>query len=118
MAPRPATPRTVWPANVSPAASSLGEGDGGLRRDGAEREALHQVERDALGVVALVAHREVLARLEQEVAAALAEHDRALHARRPHERAAGDLAQVVEQRVAAVLAGLQHAGVGVRAERD
>ena len=65
-----------------------------------------------------VADREVLARDELEVAAAQAEHDGAVDAGRPHDRAAEDLAQVVEQRVAAVLGGLDDAGVAARPERD
>ena len=75
---------------------------------------LDEVELDGAGVVALVADREILADVEQEVAATLADHDRALHAGRPHERPADDLAQVVEERVAAVLAGLEDALVGLR----
>ena len=46
---------------------------------------------DGVGVVVVVADREVLAGLEEEVAAAQAEHDRALDARRPDDRAAEDL---------------------------
>ena len=65
----------------------------------------------------VVSDRQVLADVEHEVAAALADHDRALHAGRPDERSADDLAQVVEQRVAAVLGGLHHARVDVGAER-
>ena len=42
-----------------------------------------EVEVDGVGVVAVVADREVLAGLEQEVAAALADDDGALHARAP-----------------------------------
>ena len=63
-----------------------------------------------------VADRQVLARLEEEVAAAQAEDDRAFDPGRPDDRAREDLRQVVEQRVAAVLGGLDHPRVLVGAE--
>ena len=65
-----------------------------------------------------VADRQVLARLEEEVAAAQAEHDPAGQPRRPDDRAAEDLRQVVQERVAAVLGGLDHPHVLVGAERQ
>ena len=57
--------------------------------------------RTTLAVVRVVADREVLPGLEDEVSAAQADDDRALDARRPDDRAVEDLAQVLEQRVAA-----------------
>src|SRR5215207_3173524 len=63
---------------------------GRLRRRDAEAEALLEVEVDEVGVVMVVADREVLAGLEQEVAAAQGHDDRAAHARRPHDRAAAE----------------------------
>jgi len=50
----------------------------------------------AFGVVVAVAEAEVLPGLEEEVAPAQAEHDGALYSGCPHDRAAEDLAQVVE----------------------
>src|SRR4029450_5187492 len=44
--------------------------------------------------------------------------DCALDSRSPDDRAADDLSQMVEKRVTAVLAGLQHTRVGLRAERE
>ena len=69
---------------VQPRAQEAGR----LGRRDAEAEALLQVEVDGFGVVVVVADREVLAGLEQEVAAAQADDDRAAHAGRPHDRAA------------------------------
>ena len=66
----------------------------------------------------LVADRQILAGLEVEVAAAHAQHDRAAHARRPHDRALDDVAQVVEQRVAAVLGSFDDARVVLAPERQ
>ena len=56
---------------------------GRLRRGDAEGEALLEVEVDELGVVVVVADREVLAGLEQEVAAAQGHDDRAAARRAP-----------------------------------
>jgi hypothetical protein len=81
-------------------------GDGRFRRGDAEAEAFLQVEMGGVGVVVVVADREVLAGVEQEVAAAHAHNRGALHARGPDERSAEDRAQVVEQRVAAVSVSL------------
>src|SRR6202042_3836733 len=84
----------------------LGERDRGFRRRDVEAEALLQIQLHGLGVVPFVADRNVLAGFEHEVAATEADHDRASHARGPDDRALEDLAQVLEQRVAAVLSGL------------
>jgi hypothetical protein len=48
-----------------------------LRRRDAEGEALHEIQVDGVGVVAVVADREILTGVEEEVAAALAQDDRA-----------------------------------------
>ena len=66
----------------------------------------------------LVTDRDVLPGLEQEVAAAEADHDRATDARGPDDRALEDLPQMLEQRVAAVLGGLDDSLVLVSAERE
>ena len=73
---------------------------------------------DRLGVVGLVADRHVLAGLEGEVAAAHAHDDRSVDARRPDDRPLDDVAQVVEQRVAAVLGGFHDARVVLAPERQ
>ena len=57
-------------------------------------------------VVVLVSDRQILAAVEQEVAAAEADHDRAVQAGRPDDRALDDLAQVFDQWVATVFGGL------------
>ena len=74
-----------------------------------EAEALLQVQPHRLAVVAVVADRQVLARLEQEVATPPAQNQRAADARGPHDRTLEDRAQVLEQWVAALLGGLSHA---------
>ena len=73
---------------------------------------------DLLGVVVVVTDRQVLAGLEQEVATPQADDDRSLDARRPHDRAAEDLPEVVEDDEPAVLGGLDDAGVAVGPERQ
>ena len=71
-----------------------------------------------VGGVMAVSNRQVLSRLEEEVAAAEAEDDSSLDAGRPDDRPLEDLRQVVEQRVAAVLGGLDHPRVLGGAERE
>src|ERR1700761_9394878 len=67
----------------------------------------------------VVADRQVLARFEQEVAATQAQRDRAAQARRPDDRpAVEDLPQVVEERGAAVLGGVDHLDVLVGTARQ
>ncbi len=66
-----------------PSASLGRQGDGRLRRGHAEAERLLDVEVHDVGVVAVVADRQVLAALEQEVAAAQRDDDGAGHARAP-----------------------------------
>src|SRR3954447_25473377 len=110
IAPAPATirvaaavPRAVIPELSRPRGL---QGARRLRRRDPEAEALLEVEVDVVGVVVVVADREVLPGLEQEVPAAQRHHDRAAHARRPDDRAAReDLLEVIEERVAAVLGG-------------
>ncbi len=62
-------------------------------------------------VVSLVADGEVLSAVEDEVASALAEHDRTDEPGRPDDRTVEDLAQMVEQQVTAMLGGLDDAPV-------
>src|SRR5579863_4851448 len=76
-----------------------------------EAEALFEVERHDLGVVRGVADGDVLARLEDEVPAPQAQDDAALDPGRPHQGAAQDLAEVVQEQVAAVLGGVDDLGV-------
>ncbi len=83
-----------------------------------EGEGLLEVEVHRLGVVMVVADRDVLARLEVEVVPALADHHRTLDAGGPHDRATQDLAEVVEHEHPPVLGRLDHAGVLVGAERE
>ena len=73
---------------------------------------------DGVGVVVVVADGEILAGVEEEVASALADDDGAVDAGRPDDRAAEDLAQMVEQGVAAVLGCLGDGGVVVGAEGE
>src|SRR6185437_1094447 len=89
-----------------------------LRRGDVEAEALLQVEANLVGVVVQVSDGEVLAGLEEEVVAAHADHDGALQTRRPDQLALDDLAQVLEQRIAAVLSGLHHLLVLLVAQRQ
>ena len=87
---------------------------GGVGLEDPEAEALLEVERHGFGVVRRVADRDVLSGLEDEVPAPQAEHDAALDSRRPHQGAAQDLAEVVEEQVAAVLGGVDDLGVDAR----
>src|SRR5438067_13231364 len=91
--------------------SGWGERHRRLRRGHVKAEALLEIQPHHVAVVRVVADREVLARLEEKVAAAQAEHDRSLHAGRPDDRALEDLAKVVEERVAAVLGRLDQSPV-------
>ena len=88
-----------------------------LRLVHAEREALLEVEVHVLVVVVRVADRDVLAALEDEVAAAEADDEAVLSARAPHDRSAEDAPHVVEDGIAAVLGRLDDTGVLGRAER-
>src|SRR3954466_10594044 len=67
-----------------------GQRDRRLGRRDAEAEALDEVQLDVLGVVAVIADRDVLAALEEKVPAAQAEYDAAVDAGRPHERPVED----------------------------
>jgi len=71
-----------------------------------------------VGIVAGVAHGEVFPDGHLEVATALADDDGTVDGRRPDDRPAEDLAQVVQHRVAAVLGGLGDSGEGPGPERD
>src|SRR5262245_8106226 len=102
----------------APSARSSRERHSGLRRDDPEAEALAQVERDGLRIVVLVADGDVLAGVEEEVAPSHAHDGSSFDPRSPDERAAEDLPQMVEEGVTASLAGLQHARVRVRTERQ
>jgi hypothetical protein len=90
---------------------------GCLGRRDPEAEALLQVQVDGVRIVVLVSDREILAAVEEEIAPAHAEHGAAVDRRRPHDRAAEDLAQVLEEGIPAVLAGLENSGVNLGAER-
>jgi hypothetical protein len=83
---------------------SLGsESDGCFGGDDAEAEAFDQVEVHDVAVVAVVPDGDVVTRFEEEVAAAEADDRAAADPRRPDEGATEDLAQVIEQRVTAML---------------
>jgi O-acetylserine/cysteine efflux transporter len=88
-----------------------------LRCGDVEAEALLQVQPDDIAVVGVIADRQVLARLEDEVAASLADHDRTLDPGRPDDRTLEDLPQVLEQRVSPMLRGLRHTPVLLASER-
>src|SRR3954447_19138504 len=92
------------------------EADGSLGSRDAEAEALLQVEPGGVGVVALVSNREILAGLEEEVASPHAHHGTTRNGGGPDDRAAPDLPQVLHQRIPAVLAGLEDAGMSLGAE--
>src|SRR5204862_6413384 len=89
----------------------------GFRSGRVEAEALFGVQAPDLAVVAVVTDAQVLPAFEEEVAASEAEHHRAVDAWRPDDRAFQDLAEVVEQRIAAVLRGLHHSAVLMPSER-
>src|SRR3954469_14912574 len=94
------------------------ERDRRLRRRHPEREALLEIEVDRVLVVGAVADRQVLAGLQEEVAAAHADEHGAFDPGRAYERAAGDLDQVLEHRVAAVLGRLDDLAVAAGPERE
>src|SRR5439155_27195011 len=94
------------------------EGDRGAGLAYLEGEALLQIEPDGVGGVAAVADREVLAAHEVEVAPPLADDDGAVDGPGPHDGTAEHEADVLEDRIAAVLGGLDHACVAARAEGD
>src|SRR5664279_5986610 len=96
----------------------MGEVDGGLGGVHLEGDALLDVEVDAVPSGISVADREVLTDGENVVAATLREHDRPLDGGGPDDRAAQQLAQVLEYRVAAVLDGLGDPRVATGAESD
>ena len=100
------------------AVQQLGDRHRGLGGHVAERERGLEVERHPVGVVRRVADGDVLPAVEEEVAAAQREDDRALEPRRPHDRPAEDALEVVEQRVAAELARLDHARPLLAAQRE
>jgi hypothetical protein len=91
---------------------------GRLGRRDPEAEALLQVQVDGVRVVVLVSDRKVLAAVEEEIAPPHAYNGAAVDRGRPHDRAAEDLAQVLEQGIPTVLAGLEDPGVNLRAERE
>src|SRR5947209_13411862 len=89
----------------------------GLGRDDAEAEALLQIQPDDVGIVRVVADREVLAGFEQEVASPEADNHRTPGAGSPHEWTLDDPAQVIEQQIPAVFGGLDHPAVLLASER-
>src|SRR5260370_37626305 len=93
------------------------EPDRRFRGGDAQDEALLQVQVDRFGVVVVVADRQVLAHLQEEVVAPLAEHDAAADSWRPHDRALQHLAEMVDHQ-AAELNDLDGSRVGVGAERQ
>ena len=89
---------------------SVGQGDARIGFDDAEGEAFLEVEAHGVGVMLAVSDGQVLADVEEEVAAALAQYDGAVQAWGPGDRAVEDPLEVVEQGVAAVFGGLDDAG--------
>ncbi len=94
------------------------EADDSLGGRHPEAEALLEVELDRVRVVARVADRQVLTGIEEKIAAAEAEDRTALHRGRPDDRPAEYLAEALEQRVSAVLGGLEDAGVRLGPEGE
>ena len=119
---RGASPRSSRPRRLrAPSRTRSGGGSAALgqshrcvRLEHPEAEALLDVQPHDVGIVVQVADGEILAAVEDEVAATEAQHDTAVHAGRPHQWPAEDLAQVVEQQVPPVLGGLDNAGVDLR----
>ena len=111
---RPGDDPLPAPRPVTRSRLRLGEDDHGVRLDRPERERLLQVQLHVLGVVGGVADRPVLADRQHEVAAALAEQQRAVEARRPDDLAAEHPREVVHEQVAAVLGGLHDRACSAR----
>src|SRR5208283_2756315 len=97
--------------------ASGGECHRGFWRPDTEAKALLQIEVDAVGVVMAVAEGQVLARLEEEIATAEANHHGAGDTRSPDDRTAQYLTEVVEHDEAAVLGRFDHTGVLLGPER-
>src|SRR5271170_7347051 len=79
-----------------------------------EGQAFLDVELHRGGVAREVPDRVVLANGQIEVAAALAQDDRSVDCRGPHDRAAEDLAEVLENGVTTMLGRLCHSGEAPR----